>query len=141
MFSQKDVAWYIYKTSKNIWDVKAAGTLYLTNHKLILYDNGFRNIWTKLSVEGDFPEQICFFRLEDIVNVNKVNSSNTGLGGIIVSTKADQCFLAPSYRKYSGRITPILNEYASLTELGDKLIIIKDIINIERTKKENKAIK
>lgn len=40
----------------NIWNVRAAGTLYLTNKKVILYDKGFSNVWTKLSIERNYPE-------------------------------------------------------------------------------------
>lgn len=133
-FIQEDVAWYEYLVSENLWDVKAAGTLYLTNKKLILYDKGFSNLWTKLSVEGDYPEMVYYFPTKDIVDVQRRVMG--GLRGIQVSTNNKQCILAPSHRKYGGRRTPITNEYPQLTKLGERLIINKHKPEIDRLLKK-----
>lgn len=165
LFQQEDVAWYGYtsnyrdqmylKTSMDmgnvrlssiseipdgepddIWNVRAAGTLYLTNKKVIVYDKGFSNVWTKLSIEGDYPEQAYGFLLEDITDVKQIDLTNIGLKGILVSTTSGPCILAPSHRKYNERRTPIMNEYPSLRELGERLITIKDALEIEGLQKK-----
>ena len=76
LFSQEDVAWYgdTFNPIDDglpdvIFDIIAAGTLYLTNKQVILYDPGFSNIWTKLSVSGDFPEQVKTIDLRNIREV------------------------------------------------------------------------
>ncbi|MFZ7942535.1 hypothetical protein [Neobacillus sp. 19] len=151
LFYQEDVCWYEYTTNyrdelyvstsmnignirytaftkmsdgepDNIWNSRAAGTLYLTNKKVILYDKGFSNIWTKLIVEGDFPEQVMCFPLEEITNIQRsMNFSNSGLVGTKISTIYGECILTPSHRKYRGRRTPRMNEYPSLQEFSDKI--------------------
>ncbi|MEH7526266.1 hypothetical protein V7149_23815, partial [Bacillus sp. JJ1503] len=170
LFQQEDVAWYGYtpnyrdqmylKTSMDmgnvrlssiseisdgepddIWNVRAAGTLYLTNKKVIVYDKGFSNVWTKLSIEGDYPEQAYGFLLEDITDVKQMELTNVGLKGILVSTTRGPCILAPSHRKYNGRRTPIMNEYTSLIEFGERLITIKETPEIDRLQKKIDDIK
>ncbi|MGG3628254.1 zinc ribbon domain-containing protein [Bacillus licheniformis] len=150
LFHQQDVAWYEYtfnyrdemyfSTSMNvgnvqytaftpisdgepdnIWNSRAAGTLYLTDRKIILYDKGFSNIWTKLSIEGDFPEQVMCFPLEEITNLTRRINMSNGMVGTQITTIYGECILAPSHRKYRGRQTPMLNEYNSLQEFCDKL--------------------
>ncbi|MFV5897063.1 MULTISPECIES: hypothetical protein [unclassified Bacillus cereus group] len=163
VFQQEDVAWYGYtynhrdqmylKTSMDvgnvrvssisdipdgepdyIWNIRAAGTLYVTNKKILLYDKGFSNIFTQMSIEGDYPEQVLGFHREDITDVNQINLTNVGLKGIVLSTENEQCILAPSHRKYSGRRTPIMNEYKSLEDLGMNLIVSKGNEEIEALK-------
>jgi hypothetical protein len=163
LFQQEDVAWYGYtynfrdqmfiKTSMdignvglssiselpdhepdNIWNVRAASTLYLTNKKVILYDKGFSNLWTKLSIEGSFPEQVMGFRLEEITDVRKITSG--GLKGMIISTNKGQCILAPSHRKYTGRRTPVLNEYKSLEKFRTSVIATIVTPEIDRIQKQ-----
>ncbi|MCM3654108.1 hypothetical protein [Metabacillus litoralis] len=170
LFQQEDVAWYGYtsnyrdqmylKTSMDmgnvrlssiseisdgepddIWNVRAAGTLYLTNKRVIVYDKGFSNVWTKLSIEGDYPEQAYGFLLEDITDVKQMELTNVGLKGILVSTTRGPCILAPSHRKYNGRRTSIMNEYPSLAEFGARLITIKDAPEIDRLQKKIDDIK
>ncbi|BCC09503.1 MULTISPECIES: hypothetical protein [Bacillus cereus group] len=165
VFQQEDVAWYGYtynhrdqmylQTSANvgnvrlssisemhdgepdyIWNVRAEGTLYVTNKKVLLYDKGFSNVWTQLSIEGDYPEQVLGFHREDITDVRQITLNNGSLRGLTLSTGNDQCILAPSQRKYSGRRTPIMNEYKSLEELGRNLIISKAEPEIEALKRK-----
>lgn len=136
LFSQEDVAWYgdtfnhrdqmYLKTSASfgnmrltsvshiddglsdvIFDIIAAGTLYLTNKQVILYDPGFSNIWTKLSASGDFPEQVKTIDLSDIREVWADKHM------IEIKTIFGEIQLGPSNRKYRGRKTPIVSEYSS----------------------------
>lgn len=124
-----------------IWNVRAAGTLYLTDKKVIVYDKGYSNVWTKLSIEGDYPEQAYMFLLEDITDVRHIDLKNVNLKGILVSTTLESCILAPSHRKYNRRRTPIMSEYPSLTELGERLKSIKDFSEINRLKSKIDDIK
>ncbi|MEJ9152522.1 hypothetical protein [Bacillus smithii] len=136
LFSQEDVAWYgdtfnhrdqmYLKTSAKfgnmrltsvshindglpdeVFDIIAAGTLYLTNKQVILYDPGFSNIWTKLSASGDFPEQVKTIHLSDIRDI--WGDSHR----IYMETNVGEIQLGPSNRKYKGRKTPIVSEYSS----------------------------
>jgi hypothetical protein len=167
LFKQDDVAWYGYTfnhrdqmylhTSSSvggvtlssisevsdgepdyIWNVRAAGTLYLTIKKVILYDKGFSNIWTSLSIEGDYPEQVLGFSLDDILDVKQTVLDNAGLKGIMITTTSvnKQMILAPSQRKYSGRKTPMVNEYESLQALGIRLLTFNDVSRINELKRE-----
>lgn len=119
-----------------MWSVWAAGILYLTNKKVIVYDKGFSNVWTKLSSEGDYLERVYEILLEDVTDVEPIELTNAGIRGIIISTTGGRFILAPSHRKYNGRRTPIMNEYPSLFELGERLIMIKSSSEISRLQKE-----
>lgn len=146
IFTQEDVAWYgdtfnhrdqmYLHTSVNfgnvrigtfshiddglpdiIFDLIAAGTLYLTNkRRIILYDPGFSNIWTRLSASGDFPEQV------KIIHLDEIKELYGDTHRIDIRTVYGDVQLAPSNRKYNGRKTPFLSEYDSFSTFYKMLV-------------------
>lgn len=128
LFHQDDVAWYEIQPD-NLWQVIAAGTLYLTDKKVILYDKGFSNIWTKLSVSGDFPEQTMSFKLENLFNIVGPINVGPNLTGCRLETSFGNIILAPSERKYRGRQTPMMDNYKSFETFHVKLLHLMALIN------------
>ena len=89
-----------------------------------------------MSIEGDYPEQVLGFSLDDILDVKQTVLDNAGLKGIMITTTSEQMILAPSQRKYSGRKTPMVNEYESLQALGIRLLTFNDVSRINELKRE-----
>lgn len=144
LFAQEDVAWYgdtynhrdqryVHTSVKAgnirigtfshiddglpdiIFDIIAAGTLYLTNKRIILYDPGFSNIWTRLSTSGDFPEQI------QTIYISEIREIHGDTHRIDIRTVYGDVQLAPSNRQYKGRKNPIVSEYPSFSTFYNKL--------------------
>lgn len=90
-----------------------------------------------MSIEGDYPEQVLGFSLDDILDVKQTVLDNAGLKGIMITTTSEQMILAPSQRKYSGRKTPMVNEYESLQALGIRLLTFNDVSRINELKKRD----
>lgn len=123
LFYQEDVAWY-EEVEYKLWDSIAAGTLYLTNRQILLYDPGFRNIWTMLSKDGDFPKRVLTKEITEIDSaMNGLQLSENGAYGTYIKGFKGDCFLQPSFRKYKNRKTPMASNYSSMQDFA--MMVIK----------------
>lgn len=96
----------------------------------MLYDKGFSNIWTKLSLT-DYHKQVLIMSISDINSV--ISNMNLGANkfGLYVEGTSRNIWLAPSQRKYKGRKTPIKSKYQSLDDLGKLVLIFKTYQNCD----------
>lgn len=122
-FFKEDVAWYEYSLKYNALDCVAAGTVYMTKKRIILYDPGFSNIWTLLSKDGDYPEQIKSISINEIEFImNRETNKNVGQ---FIKGNHYECWLFPSEREYKNRNTPILYSYPEMKRMIKLLPYLK----------------
>lgn len=133
IFVKEDVAWYEINPRYDVFDCDACGTLYLTNKNLFLYDEGFSNFWTRMSKDGDYPEQVKAIPIMEIEGIVK-NKSGELEGPFIQSRKFD-CWLPPSQRKYRGRRNPIVTHYSDMEDMVRLIISQQALIRSRRRRK------
>ncbi|WP_147803877.1 zinc ribbon domain-containing protein [Alkalicoccus halolimnae] len=132
-FKLQDVDWMEMDPRENLFDTEASGTLYLTNKQILLYDPGYSNFWTRLSIKGDFKEQVKSLPITEVKGLApNIPIGSSGKYGTRMAGLNCDVLLSPSSRKYHGRTTPITNvqpEMEKFCALVEKLIIFNEHIN------------
>lgn len=125
-FYHEDVSWYEYSSKYRAFDSLAQGTIYVTDRQIILYDPGFSNIWTKLSKDGDYPEQVITRNFDEI-DTPMFNTAigNGRLKGPAIKCIGQDCWLPPSQRNYKNRRTPFVSEYPEMNTMVEIIMKLK----------------